>query len=79
MSYGHNQLDVTHTLTTYFLLSNLYTATVADDTFITDTLVLTAMTLVILYRTEDALAEETVAFGFVGTIVDGFGLQHLTA
>ena len=66
------------TLSTNFLFGNLYTATVADNTFITDTLVLTAMALVILSRTENALAEQTIALGFVGTIVDGLRLQNLT-
>ena len=75
---GHYQRDVAHTLTTYLLLRNLDTASVADDTLITDTLVLTAVALVVLHRTEDALAEQTVALGLVGTIVDGFGFQHLT-
>ena len=78
MSYGHNQLDVSHTLTTYLLLCYLNTATVTDDTLITDTLVLTALALVVLYRTEDALAEETITLGFICTIVDGFWFQYLT-
>ena len=55
--YWNNKLNVSHTLTTHFLLSNLYTTTLAHDTFITDTLVFTTMALVILGRTEDALAE----------------------
>ena len=46
--------------------------------FITNTFVLTAMTFIVFYRTEDAFAEQTVTFGFVGTVVDSFGLQHLT-
>ena len=66
------------TLTTHLLLGNLNTATVADDTLVTDTLVLTAGTLVVLRRTEDALAEQTVALGLVGAVVDGLRLGNLT-
>ena len=35
------------------------------------------MALVVLHRAEDTLAEETVALGLVGAVVDGFGLEHL--
>ena len=57
---------------------NFYTTTVADDTFITDTLVFTAMTFIILDRTKNALAEQTVTFGFVRTVINGFRLQNFT-
>ena len=66
------------TLTTYFLLSNLHTATLADTTLVADALVLAAVALVVLDRTEDALAEQTVTLRLVSTIVDGLGLEHLT-
>ena len=36
------------------------------------------MALVVLCRTEDALAEETITLGLVCAVVDGFRLQHLT-
>lgn len=36
------------------------------------------MTLIILGRTKNALAEKSVAFGLIGSVVDGFGLEHLT-
>ena len=78
MSNGYNEFDVTHTLTTYFLLSYLYAATLADDTFIADTFVFTAVTLVVFGRTEDTLTEQTVTFGFVGTIVNRFRFEYLT-
>ena len=78
MGYGHNELDVTSTLTTYLLLGNLYTTTVADDTLIADALVLTAGALIVLGRTKDTLAEQTVALGLVGAIVDGLRLGDLT-
>jgi hypothetical protein len=70
---------VSHTLTTYLLLGYFNTATLADTSFLTDSLILSAMALVILDRTEDALTEQTVTFRFVGTIVDGLGFEYLSA
>ena len=78
MGHGHHQLDVSATLTTHLLLSHFHTTTVADDSFVTDALVFAAGTLIVLGRTKDALAEQTVALGLVGTIVDGLRLCNLT-
>ena len=36
------------------------------------------MAFIILRRTKNTLAEQTVTFGFIGTIVNGFGFQNLT-
>jgi len=72
VSYGDNEFDVTHAFTTHFLLSYLNTASVADDAFVADAFVLTAVAFVVFNGTEDAFAEQTVTFGFVGTIIDGF-------
>ena len=79
MHHRNHQRDVSHALAAHLLLGHLHAAAVADDALVTDALVLTAMALVILHRTEDALAEQTVALGLVGTVVNGFGLQHLAA
>ena len=78
MSYGYHQLDVTATLTAYLLFGYLYTTTVTNDSFITDTLVLSAMTFIVLCGTKDALAEQTVAFRLVSTVIDGLGFEHLS-
>ena len=78
MSNRDNQFNMSGTLTTYLLLSYLNTTTIADNTLITDTLVLTAGTLVILCWTEDTLAEQTITFWFIGTIVDSLWLGYLT-
>ena len=78
MGYGHDQLNMAGALTTHLLLRHLDTTTVADDSFITDTLVLATGTLIVLRRTEDALAEQTVALGLICTVVDGLRLRHLT-
>ncbi len=77
MCHGHHQLDMSGTLTAHFLLGYLHAASVADNSFITDTLVLTASTLIVLSRTEDALTEQSIALGLVCTIVDGLRLGNL--
>ena len=77
--HGNHQRDVSHALAAHLLLGHLHTAAVADDALVTDPLVLAAVALVILHRAEDPLAEQTVALGLVGPVVDGLGLQHLAA
>ena len=77
VSHRNNQLNVSGTLTTHLLLCHLNTTTVADDTLIANALVFAAGTLIVLRRTEDALTEQTVTLGLVGTIVDGFRLGNL--
>ena len=79
MGNWDNQLDVSHTLTANLLFSNSNTASFAHDTFVTDSLVLSAVAFVVLNRAEDALAEQTVALGLIGAVVDGFRFQHFTA
>ena len=78
MSNRHNELDMSGAFASYFFLGNFHAATVADDTFITDTFVLTAMAFVILNRAEDTFAEQSIAFGFVSTIVYCFRFKHLS-
>ena len=78
MSHRHHQLDVTRTLATNFLLSHLYTTTVAHDALVADSLILSAVAFVVSHRAENALAEETIALRLVGTVVDGFRLEHFT-
>ena len=60
MGYGSGQLDVAHALSTDTCLCNFHAATVADNTFITNLFVFTAMTLPVLTRPEDPLAEQSV-------------------
>ncbi|CDE41994.1 putative uncharacterized protein [Prevotella sp. CAG:279] len=77
MGYRHDQRDMACTFAAHFLLCNFHTATVADDAFVTDAFVLSAVALIVLYRTKNALAEQTVAFRFVSSIVDRLRLEHL--
>ncbi len=68
-----------HTLAADLLLSDLDTATVADDALVADALILTAMALIVLDRAENALAEQAVTLGLVGAVVNGLGFEDLAA
>lgn len=78
MGYRHDQRDMACTFAAHFLLCNFHTATVADDAFITDALIFSAVAFVILRRTENAFAEETITLWLVRTIVDGLRFEDLT-
>jgi hypothetical protein len=78
MNYRHHQFDVAHALTTYFLLGYFHTATVAHDTLVTDTLVLTAAHIHNLLPVQKSFAEQTITFRLVRTVVDGFRFQYFT-
>ena len=77
MGDGNHQRDVAHALTSDFLLRHLNAAVVANDVLVTDALVFSAVALPVLHGTEDALAEQTIAFWFVGAIVYGLRLENL--
>tara|TARA_Y100000590_G_scaffold389751_1_gene465018 strand:+ start:6893 stop:7156 length:264 start_codon:yes stop_codon:yes gene_type:complete len=68
--HWHGKRNVTHSLTADFLPSYLYTTSVADDSTVSNSFILAAMALVVLYRTEDFFAEKTFLLRFVGTIID---------
>ena len=70
------QLNMPHAFTANFGTRNFNSATIADNAFITDTLIFTAMALPIARRAEYALAEKPVALWFQRTIIDGFRLLY---
>ena len=76
MGNRHHQLNVAATLATHLLFRDQNTATVAHNASVTDALVLTAIALVILGRTEDALAEKAITLRLIGAVVNRFGFQH---
>jgi len=53
---------MTHTLTTNARLGYLNAASITDNTFITDLLILTAMTLPVFARSEYSFTEQTISF-----------------
>ena len=77
--HRHHEGDVSHALAADLLFGDLDAAAVADDPLVADAFVLAAVALVILHRAENPLAEQAVAFGLVGAVVDGLGFQDLAA
>src|SRR5205085_2647036 len=74
---GRGELDVTHPLASHLRARDLYATTLADDALEAHPLVLPAVALPVLGRTEDLLAEESVLLGLERAVVDGLGLLHL--
>ena len=74
---GARQLDVAHPLATDLAAGDLDAALVADDALVADALVLAAVALPVLGRTEDALVEEAVLLRLERAVVDGLGLRDL--
>ena len=74
----NSQGNMSHPLPSYLLLGNFHTAPVADDSTITDSLVLAAIAFVVLGRTENLLAEKAVALRLVGPVVHRLRLQDLS-
>ena len=71
------QLDVAHALAPDLRAGDLDAAALADDALEADALVLAAVALPVLGRTEDLLAEEAVLLGLERAVVDGLGLLDL--
>src|SRR5262249_31451721 len=74
---GAGQLDVAHPLAADLRAGDLDAALVADDALVANPLVLAAVALPVLRRTEDALVEQTILFRLEGPVVDGLGLGDL--
>jgi hypothetical protein len=72
------EVDVTHTLAADLGPGDLDAAALADDPLVAHALVLAAIALPVLGRTEDALAEEAVLLGLQRAVVDRLGLDDLT-
>src|SRR5262249_47355657 len=74
---GSGQLDVAHPLAAHLLAGHLDTTALADDPLEPDALVLAAVALPVLGRTEDLLAEQAVLLGLERAVVDRLRLLHL--
>ena len=68
------QFDVPHALATNAAVRDFDAAAIADHALVLHAAVLAAGTFPVLFRTEDPLAEQTVFFGTVGSVVDRFRL-----
>ena len=67
-----------HAFTADLLLCDFDTTAVTNDTLVADALVFPAMTFIILNRSENPFAEQTVTLWFIGPVINGFGLQDFT-
>ena len=74
---GAGELDVAEALATDFAEGDFNAALIADDAAVLHALVLAAEALPVGDGSEDAGAEEPVALGLEGTVVDGLGLGDL--
>ena len=72
------ELDVAHAVAAHLGLDHLDPALFAGDAPVLHALVLAADALVIVDRTKDFPAEQTVPLGLEGAVVDGFGGFHLS-
>ena len=72
------ELDMAHAFATHFRLRDLDAALFANDAAVLQALVLTAQALVILYRSENLRAEQTIAFRLERAVVDRLRLLHFT-
>ena len=76
MHNRHSEADVPHALAPDTLLSHFDAATVADNTFVPNALVLSAMALPVTDRTEDLLTEQSVLLRTERAVVDRFWFGH---
>ncbi len=74
---GRGQVDVRHPLAADLGARHLDAAALADDALVADPLVLAAVALPVLGRTEDALAEQPILLGLQRAVVDRLGLRDL--
>src|SRR5262249_48913444 len=75
--HRRGELDVTHAVAAHLGERHLDATLLADDAAVLHALVLAAQALVVLDRPEDARAEQAVALGLEGAIVDGLRLLDL--
>ena len=77
MRNRRGQFDVAHALAANLGHGHFDAALLADDALVLHALVLAAQALVVLDRTEDARAEQTVTLGLERPVVDRLGLLDL--
>src|SRR5579884_173901 len=77
MAYGRCELDMAHALAANFRARDLHAAAIADHAFEADPLILAAVAFPVFGGPEDLFAEQAVAFGLEGAIVDGFRFLDL--
>lgn len=78
MCYRSSKLDVPSTLAANLRCRDFDTATLTDDTLVSDTLVFATSTFIVLARSEYLLTEESSTFRALCTIVDGLRDEYFT-
>ena len=78
MGNRNGEFDVSHSFPSHLLLCHLDTATVADNTPVTDSFVLSAVAFIVLCRSEDLLTEKSVPLRLVSPVVDSLRLQDFS-
>ena len=74
---GRRQFDVAHSLSADFGTGDFHAAFLADVALVFDSFIFSAMAFPVLHRPEDLFAEQTVAFGLLGAVVDRLRLGDL--
>ena len=77
MSHRACELDVSHPFTAHLGQGHLDATFLADHTAVLQALVLAAQALIVLHRTKDTSAEQSVPFWLERPVVDGLGFLHL--
>ncbi len=77
MRHRRGQFDMAHPLAADLGHGHFNAAFFADDALVLHPLVLATQALIVLHRPEDAGAEQAIAFGLEGPVVDGFRLLDL--
>src|SRR5690606_30087904 len=78
MGNGRGELDMAHPLAADARQRDLDAALLADNAFVLHALVLAAQALIVLDRSEDARAEQTVTLRLERAVIDRFRLLDLT-
>ena len=65
---------MTHTFAANFTAGDFHAATLADNAFVLNLFVPTTRTFVVFHRPKRFLAEQAIALGLEGAVVDGFRL-----
>ncbi len=79
MGDRRRQFNVTHAFASDAGFRDLNAAAVADDSFIADLLIFTAVAFPVLARAENALAEQSAFFRLQRSVVNGLRFSDLTA
>ena len=70
---------MTHTLSADAGFGNLNATFIADNAFVTNLLIFTAVTFPVLARSENSFTEQAILFRFQSTVIDGFRFLYFTS